>query len=405
MAYNPDEIAKLIVGGGEFTDWQTVWVQHRWADAFSLFRFTAAERGPPDNWQLLQFKPCDPCTITLAGKQAIKGHILTRQTAYDKSNHVVQLSGKSLTTWAAKSSAYTKSGNFDGMNFVQVAKKLFEGYPNGVEVVGTPDPTPFDKLQIDAGKKIWDVLENLARPRGIVMGSDQFGNFLIIGPHTKPVNGQLTEGVNIKSMQCTISVDENYTEYRTQGQSGGNDQHHGKDASQQQGVAGGTGCARSVLIVMNEQPVKTPAEMQARAHNEAVWHEGYTITASVVVQGWVRWGDGSDIWRVGDNVIVESPMAMLNGVAMKIQNATFTQDDRNGTQTTLDLVLPWLLKDNLNLNVGKPGIPKEPAKEAPPPNQQLKPTDTGNNPTAPTTPPPTTPPVVIPPFDIPPGGA
>ena len=44
---NPNEIATLVVGGRYYSDWETVFVQHRWHDPETVFRFTAAERDPP----------------------------------------------------------------------------------------------------------------------------------------------------------------------------------------------------------------------------------------------------------------------------------------------------------------------------------------------------------------------
>ena len=42
----PQDIAVLEVNGKTFEDWESVWVQGRWADSCTLFRFTAAERDP-----------------------------------------------------------------------------------------------------------------------------------------------------------------------------------------------------------------------------------------------------------------------------------------------------------------------------------------------------------------------
>jgi diketogulonate reductase-like aldo/keto reductase len=53
------------------------------------------------------------------------------------------------------------------------------------------------------------------------------------------------------------------------------------------------------------------------------------------------------LWRAGDNVTVWSPMAVLNNQTLKIQTVTFTQDRNAGTETTLDLVVPWLLNDKI----------------------------------------------------------
>jgi hypothetical protein len=36
---NPDEVATIVAAGHRFDDWESVFVQHRWADAFAWFRF------------------------------------------------------------------------------------------------------------------------------------------------------------------------------------------------------------------------------------------------------------------------------------------------------------------------------------------------------------------------------
>lgn len=354
---NPDEVATLNVAGRYFADWTTVWVQHRYAESTPLFRFTAAERDVPQVWTKLQFKPGDHCTIYLGGKLAINGIIVTRQVAYDANNHGVVLSGKGLTWWAARSSVIDKTGNFDNMSFEQVARKVLAPFPSGIKVVGQLDATPFARLQNEPGEKVWDFLERIARPRGVVLGSDHLGNFLLIGDHVGGVVQQLIEGQNILKMQCVITKEHIYEEYLVRGQTAASDEQHGKDASEQEASAPGTSNVKSTLLTPAEQPVWGKAELAMRASNEAVWHEGTVLTATVTVQGWLR--SAGALWTPGDDVHVNSPMAMLNQV-MKIQTATFTQDSQSGTLTTLELVAPWLLKDKIDYNVGNAGAPQEP---------------------------------------------
>ena len=95
-----------------------------------------------------------------------------RQVAYNATSHGVMLIGKSVTAWAARSSVDTKTGSFDGKNILQVAQEVLAPYPVGIKTVGQIDLTPFVHLQNEKGELIWDFLERLARPRGIVMGSD-----------------------------------------------------------------------------------------------------------------------------------------------------------------------------------------------------------------------------------------
>lgn len=352
-----DQFAVLTVNGVDFQDWESVFVQAQWAVDCSVFRFTAAERDDlPGDWTKLQFKPGDRCTISLAGQQAINGYITVRQTAYDANGHTVMLQGKSITAWPAKSSVDHEAGNFDGMSFEQAARKVLEPYETGIKVIGELDPTPFEKLQNEPGEKIWDFLERIARPRKILMGSDAMGNFLLIGDHAMPTTDSLVEGYNILSCQCVIDGDNIFAEYMVTGQSSGSDESSGPEVNEPMARVPGSAPMKSIVITTAEQPVK-PDELQKRAEAEAIWHEGTIIAATIVVPGWTSRGG---LWTPGDTVTVDSPMAMLNGIAMKIETATFTQDSESGTTTRLDLKVPWALLDQTEFNVSMGGVPKNP---------------------------------------------
>jgi prophage tail gpP-like protein len=350
----PEEIAVLEVNGKKFDDWESVWVQLRANDPYAYFRFTAAERDPIfgvansfPNWQKLQFKPGDRCTITLAGQLAVTGIIEVRQVAYDAFQHGVMLIGKTDTSAPARSSVDTKTGNFDGKHIQQIAQEVIAPYGVGLKVIGQLDLTPFKHMQNEKGELIWDFLERIARFRGVIMGSDEQGNFLLIGDHSYQSTADLIEGVNIKSCQCTISHEQTYMRLDAHGQQGGTDDTSGPAASELTATATGkVPSPYSLLITPSEQPV-TQAELQKRADTEKKWSDGTEVQANITVQGWLR--GGTALWKPLDEVFVKSPMAMLND-QLKIRTATFTQDDKSGTQTLLDLVIPGLLNGSLNLD-------------------------------------------------------
>jgi len=150
-------------------------------------------------------------------------------------------------------------------------------------------------------------------------------------------------------MQCVFRKDEVYAQYNATGHHAASNDNAYTKASEIEGRWSGTGILNSILITPAEQPVKYPGEMTDRAKNEALWHEGTKVEATVTVQGWFR--DDENLWWPGDNVFVYSPMCPLN-MMMKIQTVTFTQDNNSGTETTLELKLPWALKDNTQMNPG-----------------------------------------------------
>jgi prophage tail gpP-like protein len=365
--FPPTEIAILEVNGQLFTDWEQIWLQFRWTEAFAYFRFIAAERMPtPADWKLLQFKPGDSCTVWLAGQRALTGIITDRQVSYDANRHQVQLIGKTWSRWGYKSSVDTPTGSFDGKTLSQVYTEVMGVYPGEAKIIGVVNPIPFTKLQNEVGELTWDFLERISRPRGAVLGSDQFGNYLLIGDHEYRVSAVLKEGENIKACECVISHDFFHQIFESRGQTAGDDEQSGAAANELKCILAGQPTLYSKLITQLDHPVKTTAEVCDHAHNVAKWHAGTEITANIVVYGWTY--DGVHLWECGQNVYVDSPMAMLN-MTLKIRTATFEQNNSVGTQTTLELVAPWMLNDRRVF--GEPDAPVAPAPSpegTPPPN-------------------------------------
>src|SRR5262249_23183659 len=124
------EKAKLIVGGGSFEDWTSVWVQKTYGDAFDQFKFTCPDPEGASPGQIYnvtqQFGPGDDCTILLAGELAITGEVLTRQTSYDANNHGVQLHGVTKTWAGTTSSIEHETSEFDGKSFKDIAEEILK---------------------------------------------------------------------------------------------------------------------------------------------------------------------------------------------------------------------------------------------------------------------------------------
>lgn len=386
----PEEEAILIVRGRNFKDWLSVWVQHRAAEAWPHFRFTSAERAPyPNVWEKVQHVPGDTVTIMLAGIVALEfGYIITRQVAYDGKNHQIMLQGMGRTWQPATSSIEHPTNNFDGKNLKQVADEVWAPWDVGPEVIGQLDLTPFESLRPQPGETTWNFLERIARVRGAVLGSTYYGTFVIIGKHLGHVTDTLIEGVNILKCQVVHTKKDIFSKYINIGQTKPSDKKYGEAANQMKCNAWSKfppPPPGRVLITPAEQPVKDKEELCTRAEYERQWHDGSVVTATVTVHGWLRPGR-RDIWRVRDNVHIYSPMALLQTgegrpVTMKIQNATFTQDDKSGTLTTLDLVMPELLNDQTPVDIGMPPQRQQPPggddgpMRAPPPFGRDDPAD------------------------------
>lgn len=356
---NPKEVATILVDGQQFSDWESVWVQVRWNESHPLFRFTAVERDPyPSLWTTQRFNPGQQVAIYLGGLLAVTGVIVTRQVAYDHNNHGVELQGVGVTWAAFRASRIDKTGAFDNKNLQEIADELFA--PHGIKVlpIGTVNPRKFEQVQIQPGETIWTFLENLARQRGVIVGSDEKGNALLIDNHTNPVIGALVEGENILKCQAVFTIKDVYSENYVRAQAKG----EGTAASELSAKAEtqvGVFKLYSPSLTPGEHPVKSVEEVKERAVAETLWRDGTLITVTITVQGW--FDPHGALWKAGNNVHVRSPMAILDYI-MTIEYATFTQDRNAGTLTVLQLKAPWALKDGSPFHVGDPNAPKPPGE-------------------------------------------
>jgi len=353
---NPDEIATVEVNGRRYDDWESVWVQHRWTEDCPLFRFTAVERDPLpryNNFEKLQFKPGDLCAIYLGGLLAVAGVILVRQVAYDANSHGIMLQGKGVQWYAATSSIEHKDHNFDGKTFTQVAQEVLA--PTGIAgiPVGDIDNTPFKRLQSEPGETVWNFLERIARPRGVILGSDHMGNLLLISQHSGLSDGDLVEGYNILKCQAVWNAEHLYSKYGVLGQSPANNEQNGAQQSEQAAAVGGSAKRYRPLWTSAEQPVWSVAELARRAQNENKWNEGTFLNVSITTPGWFQSRattvDGRPMlfpWRAGSHYRVNSPMAIVNRI-LKAETVTYTQDNQAGTLTQLDLKNPAALNGSV----------------------------------------------------------
>ncbi|HKD37302.1 MAG TPA: hypothetical protein VKB78_10890, partial [Pirellulales bacterium] len=191
----------------------------------------------------------------------------------------------------------------------------------------------------------------------------------LIGKHDNPITAELVEGTNIKTCQAVISYTDRFGQYDVSGQSPASDDHNGTDASQLHCTVAGGANHPSMIETPAEQPVKSQDEVCERAMFEAQWRESTEISAYITVQGWLY--DGANLWEPGQHIHVKSPMAMLD-LVMAAQSVTFTQDERGGTETTLELVIPWRLNGSNKVDIRNPSDPDQqwlkPPAEQPPEN-------------------------------------
>lgn len=341
-----DEIAEIRVSGRKFRDWTSVQVDLDYATLTRFAQFTTLEHvtktgGRPVTQMTaaMQIPPDAPVEVYLAGRLAMRGHVVHRQGAYDAKSHGVQIKARSFVGDLFDSSAPLKATAFRKVTLEQAARKLIE--PFGLELKIENPSKLFDKafkeLNVIPGESVWALIDRLARMRQMFVHDDEEGR-LVIGSMapSAPVAAELQEGRNILSASCLIASDKAFSRYDGMQQQRGDDQTDGDTARKPAAAIEDAGASRyRPLTVIAEQPGDSE-DMAARTQHEWNKNLGDTINAQVSVQGWLK-SNGS-LWNYGEKVKILSPMLMLKH-ELAVQTVSFRQDNSQ-TTTTLMLVRP-----------------------------------------------------------------
>jgi prophage tail gpP-like protein len=342
MAGAAQEICRVRCNGQIFEGWTEVAITR---DAFAVatrFRLSVTEpttsAGKVLGWQI---RPGDPVTIELGGKQVVNGVVDVRQASYDADNHGVQIDGRSLTADIVEAAAVKDDGKpagpFEGYALDEIARSLLKPYSIGVKVIGDAG-APFARVVTQVGESVFELLERLARLRGLHLGDDQDGD-LVLSDGSQKTSGPvgLVEGVNILRASASMDISQVPSELIVVGQSPGDDQTSGADAASQTATATNDKAPRKrPKVVILEEP-GSKADMKLRADQELAKLAAEQAQAQVVVQGWFT--AGGDLWAPGMTVKLTSPMLLMDQ-KMVVMTAELAQSDGAGTTTTLTLITP-----------------------------------------------------------------
>jgi prophage tail gpP-like protein len=340
LAGSNREIATIEVNGKYFTNWTSMRIENRVTDTHPIFMFELTEQSPiPVAWYLTDMAPGAQVKVWLGGYLAITGIITERHVAFDANSHAVRIVGAGRTYDTVNSTApLSQIGGHDNQNLQQIADSLIAHLGLSTKLIGDVDLTPFENAHVLPGETIITTVERYAKQRRVIIGSDEKGNMLLIGPHAavaSDVVEHLVEGINMLRANAVVIDDSRYRDMFATAQQHGNDEHNGDAANKQVAHASGSS-SRNRQMVFPTEISDIPHGVEQRVQMEKVFTEGSVLEAHITVQGWFR-KDGNP-WRAGEYYWTESPSLILDRL-LGARGAIYEQSDA-GTTTTLEMVLP-----------------------------------------------------------------
>lgn len=340
-----EETAVLTVNGRDYKEWESVTVKHELgARPPYTCRFTCSEGQPlAKNFAVMQIKPGDECTVTLAGFPAFTGKVMTRQVYYDAKRHHIEIQAGTFSELAT-STVIKPGSEYKDVTFKDVAEDVLQKFGYNLKFEGGAAPEfKFPRVSVSPTEPAHDLLEKLLRSatgKPARVTSDPEGNFVVMMGPAQDGKDTLTEGKEILIGREIIFSNAAAGSTASLSQESATDKKWGSVvASSPFAQEFQQFLSQNYFIpsaVMNEMPTSDKNNLQNRSQSENNFIQTDEVTVTLTVYGWIRPSGG--LWKRGQMVSVVSPMLIMKGEELKAKSVTFTQDGNSGTRTTLVLM-------------------------------------------------------------------
>ncbi|MCJ8322794.1 MAG: hypothetical protein HRU29_01805 [Rhizobiales bacterium] len=313
----------IIVGGQIYSGWLSFTVTASVKNACRTFRLNLAEL-PGGLWALLAGNPCQ---VVSDYGLLVDGYIDDFAPSFDGSSHSVGVSGRSKSCDFVDCAAIYEQGGFKDKTILEIGQLL--GEPFGLQIISDEkDLTPIPKFQISQGETAFAALEKLAKQQGLLLIGTADGGIDITKAKDKRQAGELVEGINILSANCTFSHAKRFSEYIIKGQS--------KADSKLKYVAEDAAITRYRPTIIIAETDMDAERCKARAEWAMNRAAGEGTSAAITVRGMAD--TAGDLYEPNNLIFVNCPTMKIQQ-DMLIEEVSWTKGQQ-GTVTNLALVDP-----------------------------------------------------------------
>tara|TARA_R110002050_G_scaffold269917_1_gene412412 strand:- start:35417 stop:36448 length:1032 start_codon:yes stop_codon:yes gene_type:complete len=322
-----DPIVALSLDSQDWYGWQEIKIQSAITQVSSEFTLKLTDKWS-DTQSPRPIKKGAACSVSINDVTVVTGYIDDVNTSYDAQSHSIEVAGRDATGDIVDCSA--PSFQWIGRSLLKGAQALCK--PFGVAVVATTDVSKaFERMKSDEGETVFEVLEQAARVRGVLLMADGLGGLIIGRAGNQRLSGRFELGVNIEQGSGRQSMRDRFSEYTVKGQSS---DPFGGDSSVMAKAKDSAVKRHRPKVILAEDGLDL-----AGCKTRAIWHRNIAAAkgneVNYVVNAWHL--DGQLI-QPNYLVHVSDPFLKVSG-EMLIVSRTFILDDK-GLRTEVTLSDP-----------------------------------------------------------------
>lgn len=321
----------LTVGNQEWGGWKSYRIALGMQQLAGRFDLQLTERWAGQA-QRREIPEGAPCSLHYDGELLITGYIDRVSPTYNAQEHSVSVSGRDKTADLVDCSA--PSTQWIGRGLADVARELCA--PFGINVIDQVGANaPFKSLKPNDGETVFEMLDQAARIRGVLLVTDGRGNLIITRAGQTRAHDALVLGKNIHQGSGNRDLVDVFSQYTLKGQAQGDDWLSGEQAS---GVVARASDSRikrhRPLTLIAEGPIDAAgARQQVTWERNVRWGRSQSLTYSLTS---CRQSNGQ-IWRPNSLTPVHDAYQYLQGSERLITDITYSLDDQ-GERTELTLM-------------------------------------------------------------------
>jgi prophage tail gpP-like protein len=209
----------LYVDGKRYGGWMTIRVTRGLERCAADFALSVSERwaGQDTAWQIL---PGLACKVYIDSDLVLTGWVDAFRPNVSAEEHVVEVTGRSITCDFVDSSVTIEGGQLKGLTVRQIAELLAQ--PFGIKVIAKVEGDPVPEVQIQQCETCFQVVERLARLQELLITDDVDGNLVLTRAGDDRSTTELVQGVNMMLANADLDDSDRFSDYIVKAQRAGN---------------------------------------------------------------------------------------------------------------------------------------------------------------------------------------
>ncbi|MGU5714783.1 phage baseplate assembly protein [Aeromonas taiwanensis] len=330
----------LRVDGQIYGGWQKVRITRSLRDIAGDFELSLTRKW--DNPSEMVIKPLSACTVHIGNDLVLTGYVDDFIPSYDAREVSWVVSGRSKTSDLVDCSAIYKTGQWTNVTLDRVARDICA--PFGIDVVVECDlGDAFSRVAIEQGETCFELLDRLAKLRGILLTTNEKGELVLTQASETPMGASLILGENILAARGNFSMRDRASEWIVKGSSyaGGAtwDNTAPSTIGGQKAVVTDPAVTRYRPRIIIAEDVTTVAGASKRGQWQKQRSIGEGTQTEITVAGWRTQGmEGSTgpLWRINRMCPIKDEIQGLDE-SWLIVTVTLMEDDKNGREAIINL--------------------------------------------------------------------